>query len=278
MKKLINKILHPNKISSILIFFSTTILLIYIFANQLDTSLLAHLVYPYSTYALIVAIIKWQDFSKEKMNQQKQHSKIYHLYQQHNKSINKHVLLLGLQLNLLYGVFKLTTGIYYKSWWFITLASYYLFLCFMKIVLVKSFDKNKKTQCKTAKRIGILLILMNLILTSIIISIMQSNQTFYYPGTLIYLVALYDFYLIINAIKNVHQYKSHHEPALIASKILNLTIAMVAMISLEVAMIYTFGNNEIEFKRMMTATLGFIVITINTLMAIHLIYKVSKTK
>lgn len=104
--------------------------------------------------------------------------------------------------------------------------------------------------------------------------IIHKNETLYYPGSLIYVVALYDFYLIITAIINVFKYHNHKSPMLIASKCINLTVAMISMISLEAAMIYQFGDNDIAFKNMMIGITGFAVAIINSLMAVYLIIKV----
>ena len=63
---------------------------------------------------------------------------------------------------------------------------------------------------------------------------------------------------------------------LMASKCINLTVAMISMISLEVAMIYQFGSNDSNFKLVMTSITGFCVVLINSLMSIFMIAKVSK--
>lgn len=103
-----------------------------------------------------------------------------------------------------------------------------------------------------------------------IILIIKQNQIITYPGYLIYIVAMYDFYLIISALVNVFKYRKKNSPILISSKCINLT---VAMISLEVAMIYQFGSNDSNFKLVMTSCTGFGVAIINSFMAIYMILK-----
>lgn len=95
-------------------------------------------------------------------------------------------------------------------------------------------------------------------------------------GFLIYLVAMYDFYLIIKAIINVIKYRKNHSPILISNKCINLTVAMISMVSLEVAMVYQFGDNDTSFKLVMTLLMGFIICLINSGMAIYMIVKSSK--
>lgn len=118
-----------------------------------------------------------------------------------------------------------------------------------------------------------MLLLLDIVLSGMIVLIIHQNATFTYPGTLIYIVALYDFYLIITAIINVVKYHNHKSPILTASKCINLTVAMISMISLEVAMIYQFGDNDIAFKNTMIGITGFAVAIINSLMAFYLIIK-----
>lgn len=106
-----------------------------------------------------------------------------------------------------------------------------------------------------------------------IILIIKQNQIITYPGYLIYIVAMYDFYLIISALVNVFKYRKKNSPILISSKCINLT---VAMISLEVAMIYQFGSNDSNFKLVMTSCTGLGVAIINSFMAVYMIFKSNK--
>lgn len=173
---------------------------------------------------------------------------------------------------------KFITGIYYRSFWFITFAIYYLALWEMKILLIKG-SKSKKIkfqEYKILKKIGITLLLLNFVLTGIIILIYHQNQVIKYPGSLIYLIALYDFCLIISAIINVLKYRKYKNPVISASKCINLTVAMISMISLEVAMIYEFGNNDVTFRNTMISITGVIAVIINSLMSINMILKSNK--
>ena len=218
------------------------------------------------------------EFYKSASNYIKENSKIYKAYKKNHKLISKYILIIGLIINFIYGVFKLITGIYYKSIWFMTFAAYYLMLCFIKLGLAKNYENSIVKQYEKIKHTGITLLLMNIILFGIIMLIINTNQVFYYPGYLIYIVAIYDFYLIISAFVSVIKYRKHKEPIILASKTVSLTVAMVSMISLEMAMFYTFGNNEVEIRNLITQILGFGVIFTNSFSAIMLIIKSKKVK
>lgn len=278
MKKVMKSLLEPNKIIGFLVFNISIGLLIYIFTCRLEYTPLAYISYLLSTYALIIFCIWFYKACKFSNHYIKENSKFYKLYNNNSRSITKIVLYFSLSINLIYGIFKLLAGIYYKSEWFITFAIYYLLLCFMKSSLAfgiknDKFEVKLKKEYKKLKNTGIVLLFLDLVLSGMIVLIIHQNQIIYYPGYLIYIVALYDFYLIISAFVNVIKYRKQKSPILIANKCINLTVAMISMISLEVAMIYQFGSNDSDFKLIMTSVTGLGVCIINSFMAIYMIIK-----
>ncbi len=279
MKKIFKNIFFPSRIVGLVLFNVAFGLLIYVFSFHLENTPLAYISYLLSTYALIIFCIWFFKICKFSNNAIKK-SKLYNLYKKHELLITKIFLALSLFLNFVYGIFKLGTGIYYMSWWFITFAVYYLILCLMKLSIIKDI-KNEvgidlKSEYKKLRLTGITLLFLNLILTGMIVLIIRQNQEINYAGFIIYIVALYDFYLIISAIINVIKYRKNHSPLLASSKCINLTVAMISMISLEVAMVSEFGTNDSEFKILMTSIMGFVVCLINTVMSIYMIIIANK--
>ena len=279
MKKLFNKLFLPNKIAGFILFNLGFGLLIYVFSFHLEDTPLAYISYLLSTYALILFIIWFCKICKFSNHAIKK-SQPYELYKKHELFITKFSLALATFFHFIYGIFKLGTGIYYMSWWFITFAIYYLILCFMKLSIVKDIKKevgiHLKREYKKLRLTGIVLLFLNLILSGMIVLIIKQDQEITYAGFIIYIVAMYDFYLIISAITNVIKYRKNHSPLLAASKCINLTVAMISMISLEVAMVSQFGTNEGEFKMIMTSIMGFVVCIINTSMSIYMIVQSNK--
>lgn len=274
MKKAIKKILFPNSIIGFLIFNIGFGLLIYVFENHLEETPVAYISYVLSFYALVIFCIwfyKACKFSNESIKK----SKLYNLYQKKYLTVTKVTMFFSFAFNLVYGIFKLGIGIYYMSWWFITFAVYYLLLCFMRLSLAKNINNHEK-EYRKLKHTGVILLFLNLILIGIIILIIKQEQVIDYNGFLIYLVALYDFYLIISAIINVFKYRKNHNAIIASSKCINLMTAMISMVSLEVAMVYQFGNNDSYFKLVMTSSMGFAICFINSLMAIYMILKADK--
>lgn len=274
MKNILKKIFNPNKIIGFILFNLGMGLLIYIFSFHLENTPLAYISYLLSAYALIIFCLWFYQSCRFSTQFIKNKSRLYKKYKKHHQIFQKSSLIISLSLNLIYGIFKLLLGIYYKSAWFITFAIYYLLLCFMRLPLVN--NTNLKIEYHHLKHTGIILLLLNIILTGIIILIIKQNQEITYSGYLIYIVALYDFYLVISALINVFKYHQNNKPLLMARKSINLSVAMISLISLEVAMIYEFGSNDSSFKLIMISCTGFGICLINSFLAILMIINANK--
>ena len=188
MKRLLKKLFLPNKIVGFLSFNLGFILLIYVFSCHLENTFIAYISYLLSTYALIIFCLWFYKICKFSNNFIK-NSQLYNLYQTKELLVTKIFLAFSLLLNFIYGIFELGIGIYYKSWWFITFAVYYLILCVMKIVIIKDIKNevgiNLQNEYQKLKLIGISLLFFNLVLTGMIILIIKQNQAITYEVAMV---------------------------------------------------------------------------------------------
>lgn len=188
----------------------------------------------------------------------------------------------GLFINLLYVVLKLVSGLYYRSVWFVSLSGYYVFLSVMRFSLLHHVRRSPigqeyASELRRYRLCGILLLAMNLALSAIITLVVVWNQGFEYGEYLLYAMAAYTFYTMITSVINVIKFRRYNSPVLSAAKVINLTAAMVSMLSLETAMISQFGSEEGPvFRRAMTAVTGFAVCVIVIGMAVFMIVRANK--
>jgi predicted Co/Zn/Cd cation transporter (cation efflux family) len=117
---------------------------------------------------------------------------------------------------------------------------------------------------------------MNQALAVIVGYIVHENQGYSYPGLLIYGMALYAFYAMITAVINVVKFRKLDSPVLFAAMIVNLTAAMVSMLSLETAMLSEFGSEDDRLRLWMTGISGGVVCTFVLGMAIYMIVRSTK--
>lgn len=184
----------------------------------------------------------------------------------------------GLFINLLYIAVKLFSGIYYRSYWFVALAVYYMLLAVMRFMLLPSrktwTDRPPmETELRRYRLCGIVLLLMNQALMGIVVYMVQQHRGFNYPGLLIYAMALYSFYSVITAVINLIKFRKHGSPVMSAVKAINLVAAMVSILSLETAMLAQFNGDAEDFRIVMTSVTGGGVCTIVIGMAIFMIWK-----
>lgn len=188
----------------------------------------------------------------------------------------------GLFINLLYVVVKLASGIYYRSLWFIALSAYYVFLSLMRFLLLhhvrrSAIGKEYKSELKRYRLCGGMLFGLNVALSAIVTLVVVWNQGFKYGGYLIYVMAMYAFYTMIISVINVIKFRKYQSPVLSAAKAINLTAALVSMLSLETAMISQFDTtNDPTFRRAMTAVTGFAVCVFVLSMAVYMIVRANK--
>lgn len=186
----------------------------------------------------------------------------------------------GFFINLLYAGIKMFSGILYKSVWFITLAVYYILLAVMRASLlhyVRRTGKNKVSEWKIYRLCGIILLFMNIALAGIVILVIYQNSGFEYPGMLIYVMAMYAFYATITAVRNVVKFRKYKSPVMSASKVINLTAALVSMLSLETAMLTQFGAaDDPAFRQIMTASMGAAISLIVLVTAVFMIVHSTK--
>lgn len=184
-------------------------------------------------------------------------------------------------VNLLYVGLNLFSGIRYRSAWFVTLSFYYLLLSAMRASLVQYVQQKQiggdiPAELRRYRVCGVFLLFMNQALIGIVIYIVYQNTGFTYSGLFIYAMAAYTFYITIMAIFNVIKYCRRGSPILSATKVVNLTAALVSMLSLETAMLTQFGSNQTTFRRIMTASSGGAVCIIILGIAIYMIVNSTK--
>lgn len=187
----------------------------------------------------------------------------------------------GLAANLLYVALNLISGVRYQSAWFVTLAFYYAFLSVMRTILITqahrvAIGQDIASEFRSYRICGIILLFMNQALAGIVAYIVNENRGFLYSGLFIYAMASYTFYITISAVIHVIKCRKHGSPVLSAAKVINLTAALVSVLSLETAMLAQFGEDDQIFRQTMTAVSGAAVCVIVLGMAIYMIIRSTK--
>lgn len=268
VKKKLKKLFCLPPVPTLLISVPSYGLVIYALAGKDVEPVIAYISYLLSAYALIISLtgmtgivrIVRQGIDKHPLVRKALGIPLVDRYLREDMFRAETGLYQGFFINLLYAGIKMFSGIFYKSIWFVTLAVYYILLAVMRASLlhyVRKTVKNKISEWKRYRLCGILLLFMNIALTGIVILVIYQNSGFEYPGMLIYVMAMYAFYATIMAVRNVIKFRRFKSPVMSAAKAINLTAALVSMLSLETAMLTQFGAaDDPTFRQVMTASTG----------------------
>jgi hypothetical protein len=168
----------------------------------------------------------------------------------------------SLSINLIYVAFRLFSAFYYKSFWFGAEAVFYIVLSIVRFVLLRNIRKNKgdlRHELLTYRFCGYLLFVMTATLTGVVYQMIFFGMGKQYPSLLIYAAAIYAFVLLATAIIQLIKYRKYKRPMLSAVKAINLSKALVAMFSLQVAMFASFNEGDILLERIMNSVFGGLV-------------------
>lgn len=191
-------------------------------------------------------------------------------------------LYFGTTVNALYIFIKFFSGVALRSGWLIAFALYYTVLTILRASLVNYVRKNemKHDLCAEYRRyrlVGILLVGLNVVLSGILSRMIGHNEAHDYPGVLIYAMDAYTFYAVILAVVGLFRFRRHGSPVLSAIKVVNLSAALVALLSLEAAMLQHFGQNDSSrFRHTMLGVSGLIASLILLSMSVYMIVLASK--
>lgn len=107
--------------------------------------------------------------------------------------------------------------------------------------------------------------------------VVYQNKGFEYHGILIYVMAMYTFYMATHAIINLVKYRRFESPVMSTAKVISMAAALVSMLNLETAMFAEFGTDMAKKDQnlMIILTGAGISITVVTL-SVLLIVKATK--
>lgn len=286
LKKVWRKMLFPPGWLMVILGILSAVSLVAVFVKGLDTAPIAYVIYVVSFYALTVICIACATIFPKCYRSMKQ--KIFD-----NKYGNRYMtdvvfkthvsLYRSLAINLLYVATNLFSGILYSSVWFITLAVYYIILAVMRFLLIRfvsrdGIGKDRFRELRRSRLCGIILMTLNLALSGVVALVIIKKEGFVYGGILIYVMAMYTFYITTAAIINIFKYRKYNSPIMSTAKSINLAAALVSMLALETAMLTQFGaeNTAPHFNQVMVGATGAGVCAIVVFMSVCIIVYANK--
>lgn len=280
-KKIGKRILFPNPAFTAILSVIALVLLVYGFIALETTHVFSILSYALSFYALMLVCLRVPDiiafvrcFRRE--------NKYYLLYRS-DVQLRMNISLYGsFAFNAAYAVFQLWLGLWHHSAWFYSMACYYLLLAGMRILLARTIrnhapGEEQAVEWHRYRLCGIMLLVMNLVLLVFILYFVYRIRVFYHHEITTIAMAAFTFASLATAIWNAVRYRQFGSPAYSAAKAISLASVAVSMLTLENAMLTTFGQGESEmFRQIILAVSGIAVILFVQGVALYMIVNATR--
>ena len=185
--------------------------------------------------------------------------------------------------NAVYAVFQLWLGFYHGSFWFYSMAGYYISLAIMRFFLARYTTKNKPGEKMRAELVryracGWVFLIMNLAVSLMIFFMVYWNRTFVHHEITTIAMAAYTFTAFTTAIINMVKYRKYNSPVYSASKAISFAAACVSMLTLESTMLTTFGDGTMDEigRKILLGTSGGAISVVIIAMAVYMITQSTK--
>lgn len=281
-KKIGNHIIFPHIAIMLVLLPVATVFLVYSMIFLGTDSIVAYISYVLAFYTLTVWCFRIPDLIRF-LKTIKEENKYARLWQD-DARLRVNVSLYGsLMMNTAYAVLQLGLGFWHASFWYYSMAGYYISLAIMRFFLVQHSRRHKpgeKMQEELVKyrSCGIIFLVMNLALSVMIFFMVYWNRTFQHHEITTIAMATYTFISFSLAIKNVIKYGKYNSPVFSASKAISLASACVSMLTLESTMLTTFDDGTLDLlaRQIMLGASGGVISVFIVSMAIYMIVQSSR--
>ena len=281
-KIICKKIIYPPLWLLTILTLISAVATIWIFVKKLETSPVAYVVYVISFYCLTVMCIigsrtipAYYKKVKSKMYENEYANRYFT-----DTAFKIHVnLYRSLIVNLLFVAFNATLAIIYSTYWFVIFALYYAIMAIMRFLLLRYIGNNKigsnrVGELKRARLCAYILMSVNLALSGAVLMMVYFGRGFEYYGVIIYVVALYTFYITTTAIVNIIRYRKYNSPVISASNTVKLAASLVSMLQLETAMFSQFGaDTSARMQEIMIMATGAGISVVVVTMSVYTIVR-----
>lgn len=276
-RKLGKSLLFPHIAIMIILIPISTVFLVYSMVFWGMDSITAISSYVLAFYTLTVWCFKIPyliRFTKTFKNE----NRYARIWQDHTR-LRVNVSLYGTLIwNTAYALLQVGMGFWHHTFWFYSLAGYYISLAVMRFLLVQHTSKHKPgekmlDELRKYRACGIVFLIMNMALALMIFFMVYWNRTFNHHEITTIALAAYTFTSLTLAIINTVKYRKYNSPVYSASKAISLASATVSVLTLESTMLTTFndGTMDLTTRRIMLGASGGVISVFIITMAIYMI-------
>lgn len=281
-KKIGKAVLFPHIAVMMILLPIATVFLVYSLVFMGTDSIIAILSYVLAFYTLMVWSLKVPyliKFFKSFKDENK-----YARRWLDDTRLRMNVSLYGTLIwNTAYALLQLGMGFWHRTFWFYSLAGYYICLAVMRFYLARYTTKHKpgekmREELLRYRFCGWVFLAMNLTLSLMVFFMVYWNRTFRHHEITTIALAAYTFTSFTMAIVNIVKYRKYNSPVYSASKAISLASACVSMLTLEATMLTTFGDGSMNAitRKVFLGCTGGVISAFVIVMAVYMISQSNK--
>jgi len=176
--------------------------------------------------------------------------------------------------DFLYALFNAVLGFHDGSFWFVSMAAWYLVIGILKLFL--KYQKERNEYHRLYKTSGIGIISLAIILSGIICMGISENRNPTRHMIVMIAIAFYTFSLLTYAILSSIRANRTKDKYGIIEKDISMISAIASMLSLERGMLGTFGDPKEQFTLYMEASSGMAAFLVVLFIGIKMLKQASK--
>lgn len=191
-------------------------------------------------------------------------------------------LTFGLFFNFFYAIFKLFTGIFFRSEWLISIGAYYFIICTSKFMLLKSAKElhddsiaQRRRELVHCRYVGVLLFVLSSVISGMAAKMIYDNETVKYPEYFFGLITVYTVYRLVSAIYSLIKYRNADNPFYSTTKSLDLSSALMALLTLQTALLARYGTATAQ-TRIINSITSVIVLVSVIVISINIVVRSTK--
>lgn len=281
-KKLWEILLFPHIAIMVILIPVSIVFLVYSMVFVGTKSVISIISYVISAYTLMVWCfkIRYLICYFKKFKSENKYLRIW----QDDVRLRVNVSLYGsLIWNTAYALLLSGMGFRHRTFWFFSMAGYYVALDIMRFFLVMHTRRHIPGnqilgELRKYRACGIVFLVMNLALSLMIFFMVYWNRAFKHHEITTIALAAYTFTSLAFAIVNIVKYRKYSSPVYAASKAINLAEACVSMLTLEATMLTTFGEETMNMttRKIFLGISGGVISSFIIMMAIYMIVRGTK--
>lgn len=184
--------------------------------------------------------------------------------------------------NAAYALFQLALGLHHRSAWFYAMAGYYALLAALRLSLGYRIRRSapgadQPGEWRAYRLCGAGLLMMNAALSVFVLYFVRHLRATQHHEITVIAMAAYTFGAATLAVVNLIRYRRYESPVCSAAKAISLATATISMLSLEDAMLTTFGAAQRPlFRAVMLGASGMAAALLIIGIAVYMIRRANR--